>query len=643
MESKDREAMLAGATFDPLQWCILGYVSSIKDLQKDESTVKIAKIIPVTVCDESSSNWNLSVTSVIGNNLSYYFPKTGKVFYYGIDRKIPDIKEGELLEFYVRKDNKEQECLFIVDYNKPVEPVSLPLVITVNNSEVYTHLSHDSFYDIEEQILPDSVIEENRKIYVSVIKGDNVICLGDFRSKMKSGKMCLIPGYGKDVSAFRLKKSQFEEYTLSIGANTYLLNERMFAQFGYGIIDCMTDKQLAEWAKDVVRQHKDFDVTKHEMLLGLLNPEVFNDSLSKIRASRIREKLDFGYVVEILGGFDAAISRYAEKNSHLKEAVYKRFQAEVEEEDSKLGMLRKELESVTSAIRTKQSELISIDSIYSKKRTELESSLQDSRQELSDIRNDIEMYTRIRKTAESINKSDVYVDYYVVDDNDRFVFSTSNNQSDYELTVGRKLKENTKGHGFPYDFTASLGDDYAFLNTDAMFIPDCSWAYAYANVLGKCKVACISVEYDWLHYKDYVNAGLEQVWLDATLDQDFSYILILDSLNIVSPQAGLRPLLDVLSGKRPALGNTGMSKPDNLKIMATLLPSRKDDDSSALGLSLDLGQFSLWGAVASPEKGSVKIEKTDMPVLFSPADIKHSLSAGDPEIWKKSLEAYLAF
>lgn len=92
---------------------------------------------------------------------------------------------------------------------------------------------------------------------------------------------------------------------------------------------------------------------------------------------------------------------------------------------------------------------------------------------------------------------------------------------------------------------------------------------------GLCKVYELHVEHDWLHYSDFVNHGLIKIWKEAASNSAIHFVLVLDSLNLTHPECGMKPLLDSFECKIPLLG-TKLKRPENLKIMATLLPTEGD-------------------------------------------------------------------
>lgn len=139
--------------------------------------------------------------------------------------------------------------------------------------------------------------------------------------------------------------------------------------------------------------------------------------------------------------------------------------------------------------------------------------------------------------------------------------------------------------------TTDLDEDYSDYGF-ASIIPSIAIPFAWANILPHCKIYTIHVEHDWLHYNDFINHGLLDVWEEAFSNSSIQYILILDSLNLARPECGLKPLLDLINKKTPKLlGSERDGLPNNLKIMATLL---KDETEEGVGIKLDDDFFKEW-------------------------------------------------
>lgn len=145
---------------------------------------------------------------------------------------------------------------------------------------------------------------------------------------------------------------------------------------------------------------------------------------------------------------------------------------------------------------------------------------------------------------------------------------------------------------FKINLATSITINEDFRKAQAFFIPDISWAYAYAKGIQNSKLFVINVEHDCLHYDDFINRGLLDFWNHCWNDMETNYVLVLDTLNLTQVECGLKPLLDVIGGLRPNLQGTTLGLPQNVKIFATVV-SVKD----TIGLPLTPRLFSKWGAI----------------------------------------------
>lgn len=162
------------------------------------------------------------------------------------------------------------------------------------------------------------------------------------------------------------------------------------------------------------------------------------------------------------------------------------------------------------------------------------------------------------------------------------------------------------------------------LKSQAIFIPCISWAYIYAQSIGNAKVYIMHIEHDWLHYRDFCNNGLIDIWTEAINDSEINYVLVFDTINITQPECGMMPLLDVIEGYRPFLEGTKSGLPCNLKIFATILPFNENE---TVGLKLTKKLFKSWGTFAEPDKQEYFIhlilDNTEQYGYFKPADFSY--------------------
>lgn len=132
----------------------------------------------------------------------------------------------------------------------------------------------------------------------------------------------------------------------------------------------------------------------------------------------------------------------------------------------------------------------------------------------------------------------------------------------------------------------------------AGFINDIAIARTIARGLGNSHLFVLHVEHDWLHYEDFCKHGLIEMWKYAHEHTDENVFIVLDCINITYAEGGLKPLLDVITNKALWLLGTALKFPNNLRILATVLPWK--DTEKSVGIELNKELF-----------GSVVKENTD--------------------------------
>jgi hypothetical protein len=135
-----------------------------------------------------------------------------------------------------------------------------------------------------------------------------------------------------------------------------------------------------------------------------------------------------------------------------------------------------------------------------------------------------------------------------------------------------------------------------FLNAAAAFkcflIPDAKLGLAFAEAVCNTKYIIQQVEPDWLHFRNLWKNGLGELWESSHNEPEKLHLLILEDINLASPECWGRPLFDMMSGLRERIPFGGTPWPRNFKIAATKLPSIEPP----IGLPVYKQTFAYWGA-----------------------------------------------
>lgn len=127
----------------------------------------------------------------------------------------------------------------------------------------------------------------------------------------------------------------------------------------------------------------------------------------------------------------------------------------------------------------------------------------------------------------------------------------------------------------------------------ALFISDIRIALSVIKATGDAKFIIQHTEPDWLHFKDLWNNGLSTIWNSAHSNPEIPHFLVLEDVNLSSPECYARPLLDAIAGIRGKIPYAETSYPNNLIIFATKASSH----NPTIGLKLYEETFPNWGGI----------------------------------------------
>ena len=133
---------------------------------------------------------------------------------------------------------------------------------------------------------------------------------------------------------------------------------------------------------------------------------------------------------------------------------------------------------------------------------------------------------------------------------------------------------------------------------NGILIEDISYGIALAKAFGNAKYLIQQVGPDWMEFKQLWENGLSEIWRSSHDNPDIIHILLLEDINLSSPECYARPLTDVMQGIRPRLPYAKNGMPENLKILATKIPF----EEPPIGLPLYQTIFKAWGVVGFRNK-----------------------------------------
>lgn len=137
-----------------------------------------------------------------------------------------------------------------------------------------------------------------------------------------------------------------------------------------------------------------------------------------------------------------------------------------------------------------------------------------------------------------------------------------------------------------------LIDLLAFFN--CVLIPDARIALAFIEATNNCRYIIQQVEADWLKFKNCWDNGLGELWELAHQDKDIIHVLVLQDINLASPECWARPINDMNNGIRRFIPFGASEWPPNLRILAVPV---QDTEEEMIGLPLIKQTFEGWGGL----------------------------------------------
>lgn len=458
-------------------------------------------------------------------------------------------------------------------------------VLPTSRIPIFTYNRKAAYIDLEEVLgIPELQTEGNISKFVLQDEQNPSLFYGYFRKANNS----VIPIIHKHVHAFVDLEWRYNSFELKNGRRFLLVSDLGDSKQR---IDCATNAQLVSWFKGLVQTCSglsEADVSSFQKVVNAIS--IFDSDLDKVRFERITKNIeglypDFDFLKTALSNKESPL--FIKLNQDLEQ--YKQNQKKLWQAEA-----LKEITSLKNEVET-----------YRQKITEAKRSLTETKDELSFLEQNKESILATLKVALPILNVSNAPQKETVKNITPIVFgSTSQKQLIFKdhkdtsllLCTAKNLKKRI--HSDDLNKVVRKMETLLF-SSRACFIPSVSWAYAFGLMVQNSKMWIMHVEHDWLHYNDFCSNGLLNIWNYAAEHLDENCILVLDSINLTQPECGLKPLLDVVSGKSPILQNTSKPIPANLKIFATVVPA---SDEHCPGLKLQAQSFEKWGFFLTPEE-----------------------------------------
>ncbi len=360
------------------------------------------------------------------------------------------------------------------------------------------------------------------------------------------------------------------------------------------VLDCMSDEKLFEWFRAKLRKidpeyvklldNKGKWRTEIPKLFGNTSEDKYE--VDKIRFERVKKKLELlelslSDIMMFIDKSETLCSIFENAIDTHKEEFKSEYEDELNKYFEKREDEKKELIQEVVNLRTR---------------------IQDKKDNLSKIKNEIK---RLEENKERIIEDfsiikevlDLTRGSELVTSNKSGSFIMESIEKNSEATIYSKdefineLKFQLNKYGLFPNYANKLLEVNSLYN--AIFVKDIKLALAFVEATGNAKFIIQQVEPNWLHFKDFWNNGLGAIWSSAHKWPEVLHFLLLQDINLSSPECYARPLLDMMNGVRKRIPFAGTTYPKNLKIVGTNISVSEPE----IGLPLIEHTFEGWAAV----------------------------------------------
>ncbi len=528
------------------------------------------------------------------------FPPSGYVFAPSLHSEEDNLEVGDSVIFRFeenkQKKNDEHDSFIISPntlskkghkiYKIPAEFTGDENFLRINELQDFLNLSDNIFFFLGTS---DSVT------------GDFKVINGEIRPKV-----------GKEAKVWRISDCNIIEWEDAV-----FLYDIPGSETGYTYIDCMDSKQLSEWFREqlkkiepsFIKQLDDTTKWREELPKKFDDVDAHINELNKTRLKRIMailESIEFtrGEIEVLSENYHDFKKIYEKKIEDFKEEYRNEFNKEFEEERNKrnqeISDKKKEIQKLENDISKRKKELTKLDDLtaeHKKTLNHLETNKERLLKDFSIFKSVIN--PNVIQPAISSNS----VLSYLIEE-EKPLGTPIDRKEDFL----KRLKYFLNRYKVKEEISKRLLDVAAAFR--CFFVPEISFAIAFAEAAGNTKYIIRQVEPDWLHFKNFWENGLGVLWDSSHKEPDVLHLLVLEDINLASPECWGRPLFDILAGLRKKIPYGNTSWPSNFKIAATLLPS----DNPKIGLPLYKQTFSHWGAVRvddfrSNQTGSLNLKE----------------------------------
>jgi hypothetical protein len=523
--------------------------------------------------------YNFKTKTVIRFNGSVksHFPNRGRVFAPNFANDFPAIQPLNYIVFNYCENKK----LTADDWTNPYK--DLYLLPAKHDGGIVTLVPcYPILNDISDEDLRNPQTGKYKTAFFFIRIKDNVeyIC-GCMNSDMT-------PKKGKEIKAW--KKEAGDIIITEEGERLLVVNiEKRQPDFW---IDCMTDRQLAEWFKKLSLPKGTLSQDLQETVKNAILSLNIDQSLNEKRWERIQRHLniisfDWNELQKLRDNpvFQETIRVSVDRSI---DAILEANKAEIERRKAALEQeyVLKEKELYSDLLQKKDSLKKDIDKldeeyIKTKKKTDelgvernnIEKEIESAKSELltiSDKKNDVINDIKIKAGLGLFNVEKQESGYSFCYPLEHF------NQDQKSIEIGSITDmENPVAH---------------LLQNRVLIVDDIGDGVIFALQLGNVIYQLCQPSPKWISFHDFWTESLRPIWESAHQNPNIWHVLLIENFNIALPECWGKPLWNILSGmttllpcaKHPTL-------PDNLRIIVSEAATESDDNSH-LGLPTKVGK-----------------------------------------------------
>lgn len=531
--------------------------------------------------------YNFKTKKVIRFNdtVKSHFPNRGRVFAPNFANDFPAIQPLN----YVIFNYCENKKLTADDWTNPYKDLYL-LPAKHDGGSVSLFPCYPIQNDIPDEDLwnPQTGKYKTAFFFIRIKNNVEYIC-GCMNSDMT-------PKKGKEIKAW--KKEDGDILTTEDGERLLVVNiEKRQPEFW---IDCMTDRQLAEWFKKTLLQKgcitSDLQETiKNSILNGDPNNALNEKRWERIRCHITKISYDLNEIRELKKNpaFGDIINASVEKNINTlieekKTEIERRKNALEQEFVQREKELHKELLQKKDSLEKDIEKLKESCSAIEKKNEEL-------KKEYDRIEADIESANTEFRTISS-QKEDLIKEIRIKTQLGLFNQPTASSWC-YPLEHLNPNQESIKKESI-----TNRDEPLAqLLQEKILVIDDIDYGFLMCHQLGNVIYQLCQPSPKWISFQDFWNESLRSIWESAHNNPDVWHVLLIENYNIALPECWGKPLWNILSDRTTLLPCALIPNyPEKLRIIVSEAAT-ESKDGSHLGLPTKIGEK--WTRV---ENGKVK-------------------------------------